>query len=280
LGTSSWGPIHEFSERFEIPSVFPQVDLPVLAGPNQYTFYFTRGVVQEAEVLAGFLREEGKSGKIVQVYRREEAALVAAAALRAALGASPGEALEDQVLEGPADEAYWRKVLATNPGALVLWLSPKDLEGAQALGGDASIPVYLSFDLLGGKRPTPALVAGGNVRLVYPSDLSPKRDARLLRSKLWLHGKGIPITDEAIQVNAQFAMTVVSDVVGHIMESFSRDFFVERVEHVVGQTPMPSLYPQVSLGPGQRFAAKGAAIVRLTEADKRFMAPVSEWIVP
>ncbi|MEO8311819.1 MAG: cytochrome C, partial [Caldimonas sp.] len=92
--------------------------------------------------------------------------------------------------------------------------------------------------------------------------------------------KGIPITDETVQVNTQFAMTVVSDVIGHIMDSFSRDFFVERLEHVVGQTPAPSLYPQVSLGPGQRFAARGAAVVRLADVDKKAMTPISGWIVP
>jgi hypothetical protein len=280
LGDTSWRPIHEFSERHEIPSVFPQTDLPVLSGSNQYTFYFTRGVVLEAEVLARFLREQGRPTKIVQVYRRDEAGMAAAAALRVALGANAGEALEDRVLEGRADEVQWRKVLDSNPGALVLWLGARDIESAQALAGPASPPVYLSFDMLGGRLREPTLLAGGNVRLVYPSDLPPRRDARLLRSKLWLHNKGIAITDEAVQVNTQFTMTVVSDVVGHIMDSFSRDLFVERIEHVVGQTPMPSLYPQVSLGPGQRFAAKGAALVRLADADKKGMTPISGWIVP
>src|SRR5882762_7859333 len=78
-GGSSWRPIHEFSERFEIPSVFPQVNLPVVTGTNNYTFYFSRGVTLEAEVLARFLRDQGKSGKILQVYRREEAGSTAAA---------------------------------------------------------------------------------------------------------------------------------------------------------------------------------------------------------
>jgi hypothetical protein len=75
-------------------------------------------------------------------------------------------------------------------------------------------------------------------------------------------------------------MTVVSDVVGHIMDSFSRDLFVERIEHVVGQTPMASIYPSVSLGPGQRFAAKGSSIVQVLDADKQQLKAVSGWIVP
>jgi len=110
--------------------------------------------------------------------------------------------------------------------------------------------------------------------------LPPKRDARLLRDKHWLHIKGISNIDETVQINTLFAMTVVSDVLGHMMDSFSRDFFVERIEHTVGQTPMASIYPSVSLGPGQRFAAKGSSIVQVLDADKKQLKAVSGWIVP
>ena len=73
---------------------------------------------------------------------------------------------------------------------------------------------------------------------------------------------------------------MVSDVLGHMMDSFSRDLFIERVEHVVGQTPTASIYPTVSLGPGQRFAAKGGSIVQLLDAEKKELRALSGWIVP
>ncbi len=84
--------------------MFPQVDLPVISGANNYNFYFSKGVVLEAEVLAKFLREQGESGKIVQVYRRDDAGATAAAAFRIAQG--EGAALEDRELEGKANEAF------------------------------------------------------------------------------------------------------------------------------------------------------------------------------
>ncbi len=275
LGNASWGPIHAFSERLEIPSVLPQVDLPLLTSINQYTFYFSRGMVLEAEVLAKFVREQGDAGPIVQVYRREEAGAAAAAAFRAAL--TTGATVEDRVLEGPATEAFWQQLYAGKPAAVVLWLGASDLVGAPAPGGTAP-SVYLSSNLLPGRLPD--ALAKANARLVYPSDLPPKREARLLRHKLWLHNKGIAVTDEVVQVNTQFTMTVVSDVVGHIMDSFSRDYFVERIEHVVGQTPMASVYQNVSLGPGQRFAAKGSSVVQVLDADKKQLKALSGWIVP
>lgn len=278
LGAASWAPIHAFSERMEIPSVFPQADLPVLAGPNNYTFYFSRGAVLEAQVLAKFLREQGDAGAIVQVYRREDVGAAAAAAFRSAL--TPGTVLVDQVLDGPADEAFWRRVHSTPAGALVLWLGAQDLAGVQAQDGGAAPVLYVSSHLLSGRLPQALNGAGANVRLLYPSDLPPQRDARLLRNKLWLHNKGIAVTDEVVQMNTQFTLAVVNDVAGHIMDSFSRDYFVERIEHAVGQTPTASVFQNVSLGPGQRFAAKGSSVVQLPDADNPHMRPLSGWIVP
>ena len=285
LGTQSWGPIHDFSERFEIPSVFPLVDLPVQSGVNQYNFYLSRGVALEAEVLARFLRDKGAPGKLVQVRRGDgadaAAGAAAAAALRAGLQIDAGQ-LEERVLDGPADAAFWRSINDAKPAAVVLWLGASDLEAIPSAAGDAGSPaIYLSSWLLKGRLPEAAVREGANVRLVYPSDLPPRREARLLRNKIWLHNKGIAITDETVQINTQFAMAVLSDTVGHMLDSFSRDYFVERLEHVVSQTPIASMYQSVSLGPGQRFAAKGSSVVQLTDADNKMqLKPLSGWIVP
>jgi hypothetical protein len=278
LGPSSWQPIHDFSERLEIPSVFPQVDLPAVTGTNHYNFYFSRGLSLDAEVLAKFLRDRGENGPLLQVYRRDEAGLTASAAFRQAL--PPGTQLDDRVLDGPATATFWRQIAEARASAVVLWLGAQDVADAQPLTEAPARPVYLSGTVLGGKRPAIADVAGANVRLVYPTDLPPRHEARLLRTRLWLHNKGIALTDETVQVNTQFALTVLSDALGHIMDSFSRDFFAERIEHGVSQTPIPSMFPSVSLGPGQRFAAKGRSLVQLGDPARPLPSPLSGWIVP
>lgn len=277
LGGESWRPIHDFSERLELPSVFTQVKLPVLSGSNNYNFYFSRGLALEAEVLAKFLRDQSNTGSVVQVYRRDEAGLAASAAFRQAMRPN---AIEDIVLDGPIDEAVFGTISTLKPSALVLWLGEKDLGAMQGWGANVSVPVYLSFEQLGGKFPSALAALSGNLRLIYPSDLPPRHDARLLRTKIWLHSKGLPITDEVVQINTQFALTVISDAAGHIMDSFSRDYFVERIEHAVSQTPTPSMYQSISLGPGQRFAAKGSSVVQVVGGDKVQFKPLSGWIVP
>jgi hypothetical protein len=130
LGSSSWRPVHEFSERFEIPCIFPQVDLPTLSGVNNYTVYLSKGVVLEAEVLAKFLHGKGAAKRVVQAYRANDAGAAAAAALRSALGADI--ALEDRVLEGSADGAFWQSVFGARADALVLWLDARGLSVVQS----------------------------------------------------------------------------------------------------------------------------------------------------
>jgi hypothetical protein len=252
------------------------VDLPMIAGENTYNFYFSRGLTLEAEVLAKFLREQtGAPSSVLQIYRADESGLAVSSAFKAAAAAA--QEVKDLRLEGPADHAFWQKVLDGNPGAVVLWLDKADLEALPPTAS-AAIPVYGSYARLGGKVPITLANAGNNVRLIYPSDLPPRHDSRLLRTKMWLHSKNIALTDEHTQINTQFAMTVLSDAIGHIMDSFSRDLLVERIEHMVAQTPSPSMYQSVSLGPGQRFAAKGSSVVLLGEKGQ--LKSLSDWIVP
>jgi hypothetical protein len=39
IGPASWQPVHDFSEKFELPCVLPQTPLPADQGGNQYTVY-------------------------------------------------------------------------------------------------------------------------------------------------------------------------------------------------------------------------------------------------
>jgi hypothetical protein len=52
------------------------------------------------------------------------------------------------------------------------------------------------------------------------------------------------------------------------------------MEHRLGTANELSIYPHLSLGPGQRFASKGSYIVQVGGADDRQLRPVSDWIVP
>jgi hypothetical protein len=283
LGMASWRPIHDFSERFEVPCIFPQVDVPVLAERDFYTVYLSRGITLEAQALARFLSGAGEHGAVLQVYRRSGASAAGADAFRAAWTEASGAAPKDLVLGDSPSEAFWQQVAAQAAGAtLVLWLSPQDLAHAQALGaaGSAVKAIYLSASLNAGPRSGLAAEGDGRVRLIYPQDVPAVRDARLEVVRRWLHSNGIAPGDEKVQMNAYLAATVTGMLVAHSKDTYSREFLLERMEHRLGTALELSIYPRLSLGPGQRYASKGSYIVAVGGPDDRQLKPVSDWIVP
>jgi Cytochrome c len=283
LGQASWRPIHEFSERFELPCIFPQADVPVLAEHDFYTVYLSRGMTLEAQALAQFLKTEGGRGPVIQVYRSDPASAAAAEAFRVAWGAGAGAAPVDVVLEGSPGAAFWQQLAEQNPVAtLVLWLPSRDLDGAQALSaaGSKVKAIYLSSSLNAGQRTGLAADGEGRVRLVYPQDLPAAREARIEVVRRWLRNNGITPSDEKLQMNAYLAATVTGMLMMHGKDTYSREFMLERMEHRLGTAIETSIYPHLSLGPGQRYASKGSYIMRVDGADERQLTPVSDWIVP
>lgn len=280
LGSGNWQPIHAFSEQFDLPCVLPLTDLPGAGGHDFYTVYFSRGIALEAAALAQFLDKRSAEGRIIQAFRREGAGAAAAQALRAALGGSAAR-LQDRPLTGDADAAFWRELAGAQASAVVLWLGQGDLPGAAALADLPQQPaVYLSSTLLAGATPP----AGLQALLTYPWALPSARASGVQRSVLWLRTHGVEFASDELQaigVNTLFAATVTGEALMHLQDSFSRDYFVERVEHAVTTSITPTFFPHVSLGPGTRFASKGAYIVRpeATHAGAGVTA-VSDWIVP
>ena len=283
LGAASWRPIHEFSERFEVPCIFPQVDVPVLAERDFYTVYLSRGMTLQAQALAKFLLSQDVRGPVTQVFGHAEASTTAAEAFRKAWKAGGGGPLAEQVVREVPDTAFWQSLVAQAPGAtVVLWLAPGDLAQAQVLTDTASPvrAIYLSSNLAAGHRTGLAADDTGRVRLVYDQDLPLARGARLEVVKRWLTSNGLALSDEKVQMNAYLAATVTGLLMSHMMDTYSREFMLERMEHLLGNSIETSIYPRLSLGPGQRYASKGSYIVEVAGAQDWQLHAVSDWIVP
>jgi hypothetical protein len=278
--------VHAFSESLGLPCIFPQVDLPVLAEHDFYTVYLSRGMTLEAQALAGFLLEHPQPGPLVQVYGPGEASRAAAAAFRDAWQAGGGAALTGQRLDAVPQPAFWQAWARQRPGAtLVLWLASGDLAYAQALteAGSQVRAVYLSATLAGDPGSGLAADTSGRVRLVLQQDLPAARTRRVAGVRRWLASKGLALTDEKVQMNAYLAATATGLAMSHSMDSYSREYLLERLEHLLGNALESSIYPHLSLGPGQRYASKGSYIVEPVAAAPGGggpMRPLSGWIVP
>lgn len=266
-----WQPVHDFCERRRLPCLLPNTDLPVTGAAGDYTIYFSAGLTLEARAVARHLAGQG-SGPVVQVYRRGEAGEVAAQAL-----AGTGVAVRDRLLapgERP-DRAFWQ---ALSGAPLVVWLGHADLGElpADPTSEGGSCRLYLSASLAG--QPAPVLPAGAwpGVCLAYPYALPGQSGQRV---RAWLRARRIEPLDERIQANTLFALTLAGDALMHARGHFYRDYFIERVEHGMDNALPVHVYPSLSLGTGQRYAAKACAIARLAGADGE-LALVSSWAVP
>jgi hypothetical protein len=288
IGGVSWQPVHAFCEAVEVPCVFPDVDYPEVADSGYYPLYFSRGVTLEAEVLAKHLLEtgpSGQSGTIVQVFRDHALGRLPSQALRKALQGRGGEAVIDYPLPDagrlPADFLS-RLAGSERPSTLVLWLDSADLAALDlaAVPPDGLEAIYVSASLSAMRRPSLPENWQSRLHMVYPFDLPASREQRLTRMKAWLRARNIPLGDERTQANAFFAATVTGDAVSHLGENFSRDYLIERIEQMTGASLSPSIYPRLSLGPGQRFASKGGYVVRFPEGTTDAPVPVSDWLIP
>lgn len=292
IGAGIWQSVHEFCERSEIPCLFPNTGNAVIPEAGYASFYFSRGAVLEAEVVAKHLADAREDGVIVQVFRDDEAGRVLAQSLRtAAQRRNLGVVIDRRLAPGqPVPEAFWQEMHdADHPATLILWLSEADIAGLFAVH-DAPPPslhgIYLSASLAAHPDATQAATldqANGwleKIRLVYPFELPDRRVQRLARMQVWLRARNIPILDERIQANTYFALTIAGEALAHMGGNFSRDYFIERIEQMAEQAPFPSVYPRLSLGPGQRFASKGEYVTSFTRGDLQVAAPLSVWIVP
>ena len=115
--------------------------------------------------------------------------------------------------------------------------------------------------------------------MVYPFALPAHREQQLARMNAWLRARQVPQADPRTQANAYFAATVTGDAISHIGENFSRDYFIERIEQMAETSLSPSIYPRLSLGPGQRFASRGGYILGFPQGAAGMPVPVSDWLI-
>lgn len=286
VAAGSWQPVHEFCERNEIPCLFPSTGFAEVAQGGYASFYFSRGAELEAGVLASHLAASGDKGGIVQVYRDDGGGRAAARALRAALQQRGIDTVLERALDAsePPPASFWLRLLGTDrPQTLILWLDDADLAGfpLQREAPPGLQRLYVSGSLVA--QPARLLQAAGwldKVRIVDQQELAERRAQHMARMKVWLRARNVALVDERIQAESFFAATIAGDALAHMDENFSRDYFIERVEHMTGQSLFHSVYPRLSLGPGQRFAAKGAYVTGLTRTGGNGAPAQSDWIVP
>jgi hypothetical protein len=281
MGARTWEPIHRFCESEQIPCLMPNVDLPVVDENDFYPVYFSRGVLLEADVIANRLGEEdgeGATRQVVQVFRPDDIGSAAARQLAAAMGKSSLRELKTRHAAGELSAIV--RDAAVHDDVLVLWLRPEDLKSLPTSG---KLPerAFVS-GLMGGLESAPLPDAWRDItRMSYPFDLPLQRAIRMNYPLGWFRIQHVPVVDERVQTDTYLACSVLAEAASTMLDNFVPDYLIERVEVELSHRLINGYYPRLGLAPGQRFASKGAYLVKFSEAaGKRVVVADGDWIVP
>jgi cytochrome c553 len=284
LGRRDWRPIHRFCERNSVPCLLPNIDLPVVSEHDFYPVYYSRGVLLESDLIASRLSSDGARPikRIVEVYRTDDIGAPAAADLESKLRTLglpvtrrplPAEARH----AGNADEVEKAIAGVGVEDALVLWLRPADLA---ALRGQPPTAAVYASGLMAGleSAPVPASWRAAT-HLTYPFDLPDLRRVRMNFPLGWFRVQGIAVKAERVQADTYLSCVILSETLGHMLDSFVRDFLLERMEMMLSRRLVNGYYPHLGLAPGQRFASKGGYLVHLADGSDKVIAD-SDWSTP
>lgn len=285
VGQLSWAPVHSFCQATQLPCLFPTTDLPVVAEQDFYSLYLSKGIALEAQLLARFQHDQGVDDRpVVQVYRlSDERAKTAAATLEGMHSEHAVRTIAWARDEAPTRE-YWQRLLGESNGqSLVLWMDSTDLAEIWSVLVPLAGPerIFLSTTLYGTDSASVPVAERGRVFLVHTKELPSQTEKLLRRSTSWLKSKRADVPSARdVQANAYFALKVAGDVLKRMRGYFFRDYMIERIEHMVDNAPYTSVYPRLSLAPGQRFAAKGGYITRISGGANPQLVAVGDWLVP
>jgi hypothetical protein len=284
LGRGEWRPIHRFCERNAVPCLLPNIDLPVVSEHDFYPVYYSRGVLLESDLIASRLSSDSAPHfkRLVEVYRPDDIGAAAAADLE-----SKAQALGLPVIRRPLLAEARHAGAAVEIGkamgglgpddALVLWLRPADLA---ALRGRPPTPAIYLSGLMAGLESAPLPPAWREAaRLTYPFDPPDERRVRMNFPLGWFKVQGIAVTAERVQTDTYLSCVILSETLGHMLDSFVRDYLLERMEMMLSRRLVNGYFARLGLAPGQRFASKGGYLVQLPAGSGKVILD-SDWITP
>jgi hypothetical protein len=284
LGGTNWAPVHAFCEQAALPCLFPNVEAPPAGADRDfYSLYFSKGVLLEAGLIAQGILDpgNGKPAKEVhQIYRAGDSGESGAGALANALGHS-GIQVKNHALghgaRGREIAVAMRK--AAHADALVLWLRPDDIAALDGLPVPQAA-VFMS-GLLGGLEGTPLPASWRErTRMAYPFGLPEQRRINVDFARGWFRIRKIPVVDLRVQADTYLACGLLSEALNQMVDTFVRDYLVEKMQDMVEHRILTGYYPRLSLATGQRFASKGGYLARFPEAQGSRLIADHHWLVP
>ena len=283
----SWSGPARFCDANKLPCLFPDTELPGRTGKYGYTTYFSAGLKLEAFVAARFLAKyarvhphstidqfatEDDFGQVpMRIFDHELTSLLPGwkqntrtfhdpAQLTALLDARNSDKGRILVVWPGADvEATVRTLAAANPRAKLILLPSRTIEATRhaAPGGLAA-----------------------RMRFVDPYALQIGSHAKSFETRAWLNARHLKTDHIRTRFKAYYTMNLLDTALSDIRNDFYRDYLMERIEDESLKDLNPGMYPWLALGPGERYAAKVAQIVRFDASKPSGLVSVGGWIAP
>lgn len=296
LGTSEWGPVASFCERQEIACILPSVEVTPSDERPHFSMYFSAGVTLEARILAKHLSRQDTEADDVTVWQIHEdrSGQIAADALGSHL---PEDWL---VTESVLDTSALEDISGTE--TIVLWLRTAAIGRLVASFPDGlpANTVYISALLAAPEDLDLPPAWKGQVRFVSLfDDLGIQADIARLRLERWLKLQGIAeSSNRRLQADAYAAAYLFNRAMAAIRQQevrrphvpFTREHLLETLEDIVNKyadgtkiiDPDSHIawYGRMSLGPGQRYAARGGTILGYGSPRSGRLVAISGRIVP
>jgi len=282
-----WQPIADFCDHHHVPCLLPITDLPVAGAKGGYSVYFSEGLTLEAKVLVKYLLQADFSmSRVVQLAASDS------------FGQIPSTIVADQLTDSgmtvpPEMFTYHDDTeLSQQLSALARELTADDVLVVWP-GADAQTAI----DMIMHHRPSVRLLIlpsramafattesdpewSHRVHFLEPHEISVTSHPRSFVVRAWMRTRGLQITRPTLQFETYYALSLLEAALMNIREDYHRDYLLERIERESEKDLNPGIYPRLALGPTQRFASKGAYVVRKDPMQPGRMIPVSEWLVP
>lgn len=299
VGASEWRPVHAFCERTQVPCVFPAVDVAPVDRDTRFSVYLSPGVALEAAILARHLQDEGLlAQRLVQVHDDKSGERAGGELVSATSGSS--QTIHWLELESIGAEQAIASLRTDD--VVMFWLRPESLAKLvnAAPHGLPSRRVYLSALLANPEAIDLPPAWREQVRFVTLfDDLGMQSEIAKLRLNRWLERHGIGSkTDRRLQADAYVAAYLFNESLAAIRRQelrrpavpLTREHLLETLEDLVAKysdgTQLidedlhVAYYGRMSLGPGQRVAARGGSIARYASPDSARLVIEGERIVP
>ncbi|MBI1424633.1 MAG: ABC transporter substrate-binding protein [Gammaproteobacteria bacterium] len=272
LAAGTWQPVHDFCEAQEMPCMLPDTDLPPADVSGFYSFYYSRGMRLEADIVASALKSRQLDAKVIAIVDGGDARSVAASGELEKIVQQQGGHV--QTLDLHRDPSVSLARLSENASAIVLWLNAADIQGLTKDLQGKGPPVFMSASLLGKHQNTlsdSVRSRGWRVQLTaLPSDPDPA----LRRFLAWARVQKVKLQDVPHQALTYFACMAFAEGVKHTGLYLSREYVLDLLNHSSKLNAYIPLYTRGGITPWQRVLSRGGYLIDLSGRAQ----PV--WIVP